>query len=288
MAKITPLLSWVGGKRKIMKKLIENIPETFNDYYEPFLGGSSVFLNIPFEKQAFVNDYNYDLYNFYQQIKDKPEQVIEWLKIYKQDYIDIVEMNDRREYFLSKRENYWNSTDDSEKAALYFFLNKTSFNGIMNYRVDGRIGCSFGKHKASRMKQLNEENLLNFSKSLNRSNMTNQDYEVFLSSAKEGDFVYLDPPYVSEDNSKFSYKYIAKEKGWQKEEHLRLFRVIEELHERGCFILLSNSYSSLVREYFSDKQEYNMEILGVSRCLTAAGPYRAMKQEVLIKNYLKN
>jgi len=48
---IKPVIKWVGGKRKIMDKIIGNIPENFNNYYEPFLGGASVFLNMPFKKK---------------------------------------------------------------------------------------------------------------------------------------------------------------------------------------------------------------------------------------------
>ena len=55
---IKPIIKWVGGKMKIMDKVIDNIPEKFNDYYEPFLGGASVFLNMPFEKKAIINDFN--------------------------------------------------------------------------------------------------------------------------------------------------------------------------------------------------------------------------------------
>ena len=60
---IKPIVKWIGGKNKIMNKIIDKLPPKFNNYYEPFVGGGSVFLSIPYTEKAYINDFNKDLIN---------------------------------------------------------------------------------------------------------------------------------------------------------------------------------------------------------------------------------
>ena len=62
---IHSIIHWVGGKKKLVDKILENIPKKFHDYYEPFLGGAIVFLNMKYSKKAILNDFNKDLINLY-------------------------------------------------------------------------------------------------------------------------------------------------------------------------------------------------------------------------------
>ena len=38
-----PIVKWVGGKRQLMFELQKNMPEYYNRYFEPFIGGGALF-----------------------------------------------------------------------------------------------------------------------------------------------------------------------------------------------------------------------------------------------------
>ena len=94
-----------GSKKRIIDKIIENVPEEFNDYYEPFVGGAIVFLYMPYEKKVFLNDCNKNVMNLYKQIKKSPEQLIKKVAKYEKEYL---ESNNKKEVFLGFREKFNN------------------------------------------------------------------------------------------------------------------------------------------------------------------------------------
>ena len=69
MIKGKPFVKWAGGKRQIIDKLKQYVPEEFNIYYEPFIGGGALLFELS-PKRAVVNDYNKELMNVYECIKD--------------------------------------------------------------------------------------------------------------------------------------------------------------------------------------------------------------------------
>ena len=70
MLKGKPFVKWAGGKRSIIDKLIKLVPEDFNTYYEPFIGGGAMLFELQ-PKKAVINDYNKELINVYECIKDE-------------------------------------------------------------------------------------------------------------------------------------------------------------------------------------------------------------------------
>lgn len=62
MIKGRPFVKWAGGKRQIMNKLMEYVPDEFDTYYEPFVGGGALLFEL-FPKRAVINDSNYELKN---------------------------------------------------------------------------------------------------------------------------------------------------------------------------------------------------------------------------------
>ena len=74
----TPIIKWVGGKRQLLDKIKEKLPEKYETYYEPFFGGGAVFFEISPEK-AIINDFNIQLINLYKQIQKQPKRVINYL-----------------------------------------------------------------------------------------------------------------------------------------------------------------------------------------------------------------
>jgi len=70
MLKGKPFVKWAGGKRQVMAEIKKYLPEKYNTYYEPFVGGGAVFFELA-PKKAVLNDYNKELMNVFECIKDE-------------------------------------------------------------------------------------------------------------------------------------------------------------------------------------------------------------------------
>ena len=98
MSDAKPFIVWVGGKRKIVNKLLEYIPPKINNYYEPFLGGGAMFFNIKDRvKNAYLSDINLDLVTSYNAIKATPDEVCKLVNNHEQ--------NHSKDYYYEVRDN---------------------------------------------------------------------------------------------------------------------------------------------------------------------------------------
>ena len=78
--RMTPFIKWAGGKRQLLGRINELLPNSFNNYYEPFIGGGAVLFNIR-PTNSFINDINKALINTYIQIRDNHIELINLLKL---------------------------------------------------------------------------------------------------------------------------------------------------------------------------------------------------------------
>ena len=70
MIKGKPFVKWAGGKRQIMNELLKYVPEEYNTYYEPFVGGGALLFELS-PKKAVISDSNTELMNVYKCLKDE-------------------------------------------------------------------------------------------------------------------------------------------------------------------------------------------------------------------------
>ena len=94
---IAPFVKWAGGKRQLIPQIRERMPEKYNDYYEPFVGGGAVIFELLPEK-ALINDINRALINAYNQICNAPEAFLEAVK-----KLDADMWEDGKEYYYFLR-----------------------------------------------------------------------------------------------------------------------------------------------------------------------------------------
>ena len=139
---ITPFVKWVGGKRQIMPSIIGLLPKkisTYN-YIEPFVGGGAVLFQLE-PKKAVINDFNSELINVYEIVKNNLEELIENLKIHKNDpdYFYTLRSIDRTENF--------GKLTNIERASRIIYPNKTCFNGLYRVNNAGEFNSPFGKYK---------------------------------------------------------------------------------------------------------------------------------------------
>ena len=273
---VKPFLKWAGGKRQLMPEIRKNMPEKYNKYYEVFIGGGALLFELQ-PSQAVINDSNKQLINCYKVIRDHPEELIAHLQTHKNE----------AHYFYDIRQIDRNSKDYAklsqvEQASRIIYLNKTCYNGLFRVNSQGQFNVPFGSYKNPDI--VNESVIRAVSKYLNEKkiNILNGDFADALSTAKKGDFIYLDPPYdpVSDTASFTGYDV----NGFNRDEQKRLKQVVDLLHQKGCKILLSNSYTDFICELYNESYYRKVEISAL-RSINSKGHKRGKINEILIKNY---
>ncbi|MDD4547890.1 MAG: DNA adenine methylase [Bacilli bacterium] len=276
MLKGKPFVKWAGGKRQIINKLKKYIPEQFNTYYEPFVGGGALLFELS-PTNAVINDYNKELINVYNCIKD--EECLNKMCSELNNY----EANHSEEFYFEIRnkdrdKKRFNRLSNYKRAARTIYLNKACFNGL--YRVNSKNEFNVPFNKKTKVNTYDGQNLgiihsyLNF----NNINIISVDFEEAIDDAQKGDFIYFDPPYDSDTQTFNSYT----EGGFGKEEQKRLAKVFKKLSERGCYVMLSNHNTKLVNELYN---EYNIYVIEAKRNINSNGKKRGNVEEVIITNY---
>lgn len=266
-----PIVKWVGGKRQLMFELLKNMPKDYNRYFEPFIGGGALFFELK-PNNAYISDMNEELINLYQVVRDNVDELI----------TDLQKHDISKEYFMEIRnidrtEEYQNWSD-IKKASRFIYLNRTCFNGMYRVNSKGEFNVPFGHYKNPRI--LDENNLINCSHLLQRTEIKQADFSEVLKKVKKGDFVYFDPPYVplSETSSFTSYT----KDGFDIDMQFKLRDVCNELDSMGVKFLLSNSDTKLVNELY---ENYNIKNVFASRQINANADGRGKITEVLVRNY---
>lgn len=267
-----PFVKWAGGKRQLISELLGHSPENFNNYYEPFLGGGALFFKLSLMgkiKHAYLNDASASLIHAYKTIKEKPSELIAELNSGKY-------LNDKETFLKIRAEQ---PKDEVKATARFIYLNKTAFNGLYRVNSSGEFNVPFGKYNNPKI--LDEENILAVSEALQKDELTRIDFEKAVASARKGDFVYFDPPYhpVSKTSSFTNYT-----KGsFTEKDQVRLANKFKELHEKGVFVMLSNSYAPLILELYKD---FNISVVNATRMINCKAEGRGKVREVIITNYL--
>lgn len=266
-----PIVKWVGGKRQLMFELLKNMPENYNRYFEPFIGGGALFFELQPEG-AYISDMNGELINLYNVVKNNVYELIDELKkheISKEYFMNI------RNIDRTKKYEKWS---DIQKASRFIYLNRTCFNGMYRVNSKGEFNVPFGNYKNPRI--IDEHNLINCSNLLQKTEIRNTDFSEILKYAQKGDFVYFDPPYVplNETSSFTSY---TKE-GFDLDMQFKLRDVCDELDSMGVNFMLSNSDTKFVNELY---ENYNIKKVFASRQINANPSGRGKITEVLVKNY---
>ena len=276
MIKAKPFVKWAGGKRQIINELKKYIPEDYDCYYEPFIGGGALFFELA-PKKAVINDSNNELMNVYEVMCDehKYSKMCHLLNSY--------EVKNSEEFYYELRNKdrdmkKFEKLNDYTRAARTIYLNKACFNGL--YRVNSKGEFNVPYNKKNKVNTYDKENLLVVHMYLTMNDVTimNTDFEEALKQAKKGDFVYIDPPYDQINSSFTSYTL----EGFDHNEQRRLAKVFKELSDRGVQVMLSNHNTDLIRELYKD---YNIHVIEAKRNINSNGKKRGKVEEVIITNY---
>ena len=276
MIKGKPFVKWAGGKRQIIDKLKKYVPDEFDTYYEPFIGGGALLFELS-PKKAVINDSNEELMNVYECLCDeeKFKKMCSVLNHYETEHSEAFYYDIRNK---DRNKNSYNRLSCYTKAARTIYLNKACFNGLYRVNSKNEFNVPFGKKL--KVNTYDGGNLITVSNylTMNDIEILCVDFEDAVKSAKKGDFVYFDPPYDSDTSTFNNYT----EDGFGKEEQRRLAKVFKELDAKGVYVMLSNHNTSLVNELYKD---YHIHLIEAKRSINANGKKRGKVEEVIITNY---
>ncbi len=276
MFKAKPFVKWAGGKRQIIDKLKQYVPDEYSTYYEPFIGGGALLFELA-PKNAVINDSNEELMNVYKCLCDeeKFKKMCSLLNHYEREHSEDFYYEIRNK---DKNKNTYNRLSDYTKAARTIYLNKACFNGLYRVNKKNEFNVPFGKK--TKVNTYEGSNLITVSNYLTMNNIKilSVDFEEAVKNVKEKDFVYFDPPYDSETSTFNSYT----EEGFNRDEQIRLAKVFKELDRKGAFVMLSNHNTSLINDLY---KEYNIHLIEAKRNINSNGKKRGKVEEVIITNY---
>lgn len=243
-----PLIKYSGGKRREIKYFKDLIPtlDSNNTYIEPFVGGGALFFYLE-PKKAIINDLNKDLIAFYKQMKFDRQKLVDELSTLK----------NTEDTYYKIRDMYNNKIKrDYLDATLFYYINKTAFSGMIRYNKNGEFNVPYGWYKKINFLGNLTEDASNL---LSSTKIFNSDFETIFDMAKEGDFIFLDPPYMS------TFKDYNREGSFTEDDQIRLFNCFKKT-KAACMLVISdlgiirNLYSNYIEEDFTYTKTYAINV----------------------------
>lgn len=260
-----PILRWAGSKRKLLNVLEQSVPKRFNTYYEPFAGSAVLFFRLSC-KSAVLGDLNPEVALTYQAVREDSDVVAEILYGIPATAPAYYELRALNPEVLT----------DSQRAARLIFLMKSCFNGVYRTNKQGKFNVPLGSrfYKLPSRQELKEASLL-----LNRATMLCGDFEKTLSKCREGDFVYLDPPYS--DSSRFRGEY-SYEGSFSQDDEDRLIDICHHLTRKRVSVLLSFKWKA---ELLLKLRGWECQQIQARRSVSGFAAARGFSSEILSRNF---
>lgn len=251
---LRPPLKWAGGKRW----LIPTLEKLWSKHstcrlVEPFCGGLSVALGLQ-PQVALLNDVNSALVNFYQQIQ-------------KGLTLDITLENDEKAYYLRRTEfNHLNQSigADDKLAQLFYYLNRTGYNGLCRFNKSGGYNVPFGRYKKINY----QTDFIKYQSVLSAWEFSSKDFSEL--EIADNDFIYADPPY----DVPF-HQYAQKGFNWNDQ-----VRLAEWLVEHKGPVVLSNQATDRVVDLYK-KLGFKLKYLDAPRRISCKANGRHAVKEVI-------
>ena len=274
---IAPILKWAGGKRQLLSELTRRLPERWDTYFEPFIGGGALLVELANRGRlgrAVIGDMNPELVNLYRVVKRDPEELSRALSDAK--------FQNNEESFRRLRSEFnaliGTRKHPVDRAALLVYLNKHSYNGLWRVNRKGHYNVPFGKY--ARLNLPSSQNLEKFSRMLEGVTLMHADFGRIVRTAKRGDFVYLDPPYHPLSKTACFTDYTTG--GFSFEDQKRLAAVFRRLSDKGVRLMLSNSSMPEITDLYSG---FSIHTVTARRFINCNGRKRSGVSELIVTNY---
>ena len=278
--KIKPFLKWVGGKTQLLPEISERLPNSFDTYFEPFLGGGALFFYLHNKiSTAHLSDVNEELINTYRIVKEEINELC----------VELSHHSNTENYFYQIRDvdrsseyAFWSP---AQRAARFIYLNKTCFNGLYRVNSKGHFNVPFGNYQNPKI--LDPDVLQDCSEILNKTcaKLSCGTYDNILKSITSMPdpttaFVYFDPPYVPLTKTSSFVGYSKSGFGLKEQEELAKFYNL--LTSMGVKCMLSNSSTPTVFDLYKN---YTIHSVSAKRNISSTNSGRRQVLEVLVTNY---
>lgn len=282
---MNPVLKYRGGKSREIPRFLQYIPDDFNRYIEPFLGGGAVYFHLE-PDNAILNDINDRLITFYQQLRNNypqmRQQLDELQRQYEANQLAYKQLkaqnpdervpNANEDLYYRIRELFNRPDDTYLDGVLYFFINKTAYSGMIRYNSSGEYNVPFGRYPNLNTRLVT----LQHSELLQGAELYSLDYRQIFDMAEENDFMFLDPPYDCVFND---YGNIDMMNGFDETEHRRLAADFRNLPCRALMIIGKTPLTEeLYGEYIFDEYYKNYAVNIKNR-------FNNDKMHIVVKNY---
>jgi len=260
-----PFIKWAGGKQSLASEILAAMPSDFDNYFEPFIGGGSIFFSL-LPNKAYLADANAWLIQTYEAIRD------DWKRV----AANLDKLPNTKEHFLEIRQQSRVVQCPFKRAAFFIYLNKTCFRGLFRVNQRNEFNVPYGDYDR---RYYDPENLEAVAESLAHVHFCTSDFELAVREATSDDFIYFDPPYYKQGGHADFNRYTPEQ--FRSGDHFRLAALCRELDERRVRWLLSNSNTSFVRELFDG---YNFTEVSARRDINLKSKRRPIS-ELLISNF---
>lgn len=269
-----PFFRWAGGKRQLLPVISENLPDSYNRYFEPFLGGGAVYFYLE-RANCCISDTNNDLIAAYSAVKDNLPELLQILQTYKERDC---------ETFYNEVKNMdldlgYKDLPPVQRGARFIYLTKTCFNGLYRVNSQGHFNKAYAHIENPNICDV--QGLLAANRVLSKgTEIINAPYDHLLDKVSAGDFVYMDPPYdpVSKTANFVSYT----KDGFSREDQIKLKDFVDELNRKNVQVMLSNNWTDFIVDLWKD---YRCLKIDVRRNVAGDPEARGMVNEILITNY---
>jgi DNA adenine methylase len=272
-----PFIRWPGTKSRRLIHILPLIPKQFNTYIEPFLGGGALLLRLQPTKWI-INDLNKDLINVWTTIKSRPKSIINYFQKQSISFLRMSKL-ERLAFVRNELVHFVESPYNHQRAAQFIFLKYCAYMGHIlienKYQITSLDPKAYNRSRLYFFTDTYYKTIQDVSTFLNTTTgkIYNEDYKRVLAKAKEGDFVFLDPPYEEKNNYKFNYNVNTSQADFLQ----NLKRECQKLDAKGVAWLMTQADTKQVRNIFSN---YTIQSYPVYR--RQAKQY---KLELIIRNY---
>jgi DNA adenine methylase len=287
-----PFLKWVGGKRALVPVMAPKLPAPEElqgiGYRETCLGGGAVFFELYHDvRPAILADDNPRLINAYVAVRDQLPKLLATLANYQEQFDACADWESFRQTYIRirSREPSGACAVEVARAAWLMVMNKTCMNGLYRENSRGVFNVGPGKwgneDEPFRMPRIfDRQRLEACSRSLQGVRLVCGDFEPIIQTARRGEGIYCDPPYLPLSATANFTSYTKR--GFGLEAHRRLADAVADAAKRGVMVAVSNSDTAMSRALYC---QFQISKLEARRSVNSKADKRGPVKEILVTTY---